>query len=125
MFISKLQQIWRLKQPFLQDPYNKFGFGLGLIFNLAAWAVLYFMLKPGLSNVLLNYNVVYGADLIGPGLYAYAIPSGALIILLINLSIASSFYEKEKLAAYFMSFATAAVELIFLIAAIVLAVINA
>ncbi len=125
MITDKLNQIWVEKKPFLHDPINAKGFGISLLINLVSWSILYFKVKPGLSNILLHYNAIYGSDLIGPGVYAYAIPAGALIILIINLSIASSFYQKEKLSAYFLSYASVVVQLIFLAAAMVISFINA
>ncbi|OGE87693.1 MAG: hypothetical protein A3J07_03200 [Candidatus Doudnabacteria bacterium RIFCSPLOWO2_02_FULL_49_13] len=125
MIISRLIQIWAVRKPFFEDKMNLVGFGLSLCANLAAWAILYFKLDPGLSNILLHYSAVYGSDLVGPGIYAYGIAAGALIILIINLSIASSFYQKEKLASYFLAFASLVVQLIFLAASAVLTFINA
>lgn len=125
MITDKLNQIWIEKRPFFRDSIAAKGFGLSLLINLASWAIIYFKLKPGLSNILLHYNAVYGSDLIGPGVYVYTIPAGALIILIINLSIASSFYQKEKLPAYFLAYASIPIQLIFLVAIIVLSVINA
>lgn len=124
MFKDKLNEVIASNKSFVTDPINQFGFGVSLALNIIHWLVLYFKLKPGMSNVLLHYNVVYGSDLIGPGLYVYLVPAAALILLIINWTVASSFYKKEKLASYFLAFATIAIQLIFLIAGFVLAAIN-
>jgi len=47
-----------------------------------------------------------------------------LILLIINLVIASAFYKKEKLAAYFLNIATIPVQLVFFAATIILIIIN-
>lgn len=124
MFKDKLNEVIASNKSFMLEPNNQVGFGISLALNIIHWLVLYFKLKPGVSNVLLHYNVVLGSDLIGPGIYLYLVPATALILLIINWGLASSLYKKEKLASYFLAFATIAIQLIFLIAGIVLAVIN-
>ncbi|MBX4191490.1 MAG: hypothetical protein KW804_01675 [Candidatus Doudnabacteria bacterium] len=65
---------------------------------------------------MLHYNVVYGHDSIGNSIYLYWIPLLALILLLINSMAAVMFYKKEKLASHFISLATIAVQIVFIVA---------
>lgn len=125
MLREKLNLVLASRKPFASDPLNRAGFVSALAVNIIHWGVLYFKLNSGGANILLEYNVVYGPESIGPALYAFNLPAIALLLLVINLLIASSFYKKEKLPAYFLGFATLAVQLIFLAAGLVLIVINA
>lgn len=125
MLREKLNQVLASRKPFASDSLNRAGFVSALIVNIIHWGVLYFKLNSGGANILLQYNVVYGPESIGPELYAYNLPAVALFILVVNLLIASSFYKKEKLPAYFLGFATLAIQMIFFAAGLVIIVINA
>ncbi len=125
MLREKLNQVLASRKPFASDSMNRAGFALALLVNIIHWLALYFKLNSGGANILLHYNVVYGPESIGPAVYAYNLPAVGLLLLVINLLVASSFYKKEKLPAYFLGFATLAIQLIFLAAGLVLIVINA
>ena len=125
MFRTKLNEVLASKRSFISDRLNLAGFGLAALLNIIHWTVLYSKIKPTDENILLHYNVVYGSQLVSKSLYVYLIPLLALILLGINLAVASSFYEKEKLSSYFFSFASVAVQLIFLIGTLVLITANA
>lgn len=125
MLREKLNQVLASRKPFASDSLNRTGFFSALLVNIIHWLLLYFKLTPDGSNILLHYNVVYGPESIGPSVYAYNLPAVALLILVVNLFLASSFYKKEKLPAYFLGFATLAIQLVFLTAGLVLIVINA
>jgi hypothetical protein len=125
MLREKLNQVLASRKPFASDSLNRTGFFSALLVNIIHWLLLYFKLNLGGTNILLHYNVVYGPESIGPAVYAYNLPAVALLVLVVNLFLASSFYKKEKLPAYFLGFATLAIQLIFLAAGIVLIVINA
>src|SRR3989344_2736360 len=120
MLREKLNQVLASRKPFASDSLNRAGFFSATLVNIIHWGILYFKLNSGGANILLQYNVVYGPESIGPALYAYNLPAIALLILFVNVLVASSFYKKEKLPAYFLGFATLAVQLIFLAAGLVL-----
>ncbi len=124
MFLTKLNEVLASKRSFISERMNSWGFGIALLINIIHWIILYIKIKPNQSDILLHYNVVYGADFIGNSLYLYWIPLLALIFLLTNITAAIFFYNKEKLASYFISFATVAVQIIFLVATIVLIIVN-
>jgi len=125
MLREKLNQVLAARRPFASDSFSRAGFFSAALVNIIHWLILYFKLNSSGANILLHYNVIYGPESIGPALYAYNLPAVGLLILLVNLLVASSFYKKEKLPAYFLGFATLAIQLIFLVAGLVLVVINA
>ncbi len=124
MFVAKLNEVLASKKSFISDPINSRSLvGAGLL-NIIHWILLLIKIKPSSTNILLHYNVVYGSDLISKSWYVYWIPLLALILLLLNFFVSSLFYKKEKLASYFLSMATIAVQLIFLSASIILIIAN-
>src|SRR3989338_6835129 len=120
MFIAKLNEVLASKRSFIADPLNTVSIGITAALNIIHWLILYIKIKPGDANILLHYNVIYGRDLIGKSSYIYLIPATALLFLIVNILIAGKFYKSEKLAAYFLNFASIAVQLIFLAATLVL-----
>jgi hypothetical protein len=124
MFLTKLNEVLASKKSFFSDPLNAGSLLASGFLNIIHWAIIYSKIKPSSGNVLLHYSVVSGPDLVQKGWYAYWIPLLALVLLLINMMIASVFYKKEKLAAYCLNFSSIAVQLIFLAAGIVLVVAN-
>src|SRR5258708_6586567 len=125
MFLAKLNEVLTSKKSFIQDRPNLTGLVVAAFLNAINWVILLGKIRPGNTNILLHYNVVYGADLIAKSLYAYWIPLLSLALLIINAILASIFYKKEKLAAYFLSLFSIIVQLIFLTASIVLISANA
>lgn len=122
MFTIKLNQALSKQLSFISDPLNYPGFIISAVINIIHWAIDLNKIGSLRGQIILHYNTVYGADLVGKTRYAYLIPAVALAFFLANLLLASFFYKREKLAGYFLNFATIAIQLIFLAAS--LAVIN-
>lgn len=114
MFLDKLNEVLSSKKPFISEPFNFGPIGFALIINIIHWAILASKIKFGSNNIVLHYNVVYGADLIDSAQMIYVIPAVALVILAINLALANYFFKRERLAAFFINFSTIIVQLIFL-----------
>lgn len=124
MFLDKLNEVLASKKPFISDRWNFAGIAASLFINIIHWLLLYFKVKPGSVSMLLHYNVVYGPDLVDKGYYVYFVPAIALGALALNSGLAAFFYSKEKLAAWFLSMSTVAVQLVFLAASIAIIIVN-
>jgi hypothetical protein len=124
MFLTRLNEVLASKRSFISDRMNSYGFGIALLINIIHWLILYYKIKPGQDDVLLHYNVVYGADFINNSIYLYWIPLLALTLLLLNLVAAIFFHRKEKLAAYFISLTSIPVQIVFFVATLVLILVN-
>jgi len=124
MFLTKLNEVLASKKSFVSDRINFASLSTASLLNIIHWVILYSKIKPSQSNLLLHYNVVYGADVIGKSIYLYWIPLLALILLILNTTLAIAIYQREKLAAYFINVASVAVQVVFLVASIVLILIN-
>ena len=125
MFLTKLKEVLASKRSFVSDRITVLSLGISGLLNIIHWLILYIKIKPSETSLLLHYNVVYGPDFIGSSLYIYWIPLLALVLLITNAVSAAVFYKREKLAAHFISFASIAVQIVFLIATINLIIANA
>jgi hypothetical protein len=125
MFVAKLNEVLSSKSSFLADRINAISLGVAGLLNIIHWGLLFIKIKPDKNNILLHYNVVYGPDLVEKSLYLYWIPLLALVLLIVNVIVAANFYKKEKLASHFLSIASIAVQVVFLIASIILIAVNA
>ncbi len=124
MFSTKLNEVLASKRSFISDRMNSVGLGISLLINIIHWLTLYIKIKPGVDDILLHYNVVYGSDLVGKSIYIYWIAFLALALLIVNVILAVTFYKKEKLASHFISLSSIPVQLVFFIATIVLITVN-
>lgn len=123
MFLSKLNEALTSKNSwrnFVSDRLNFFSLSIALLINIIQWALIFIKIRPSGQNILLHYNVVYGTDLVDKDIYAYLIPSIALVFLVINFLASYYIFRREKLASYFLNIANIPVQLIFFIATIVL-----
>jgi hypothetical protein len=125
MFVAKLNEVLASKKSFIADPINYLSLLIAGLLNIIHWLVLYSKIRPSKNPILLHYNVVYGPDLVARSLYVYWIPLLALLLLILNISVASVFYKREKLAAYFLNISSVVIQLIFLTASTVLIIANA
>ena len=124
MLLDKLNLVLSSEKPFISEPLNSIPIALSLLTNIIHWAILASKIKGNTGNIVLHYNVIYGADLIDKSTMIYVIPAVALVIFLVNLALANYFFKREKLAAFFLNFSTIIVQLIFLAASLSLIRIN-
>jgi hypothetical protein len=123
MFTTKLEEL-DSQISAIRDPLNYYSLGVALAINIIHAAILYFKLGFSQTATLIHYNVIYGSDLVGQSRFVYIVPLAAFAILLLNICIASYFYRREKLAAYFLNFSNVALQLIFLVISIVIILAN-
>lgn len=124
MFNDKLNEALTSRKSFFADPYNFIGLGISAVLNIIHWTILYYKIKPGNNTIVLHYNVIYGTDFVEKSLFIYWIPLLALMLLILNTILSIVFYNREKIASYFIDFSTIAVQAVFLVASIVLIIIN-
>ncbi len=115
----------------LKDRINLAGFSIGLAFNLAIWLLLYLKIARAFGNesewmetIPLHYNVYFGIDLIGSWQKVLIMPLIGSVIFILNGLLAYFLYVKEKLLSYFLVISSAFVQIVFLIAAFMVVVIN-
>lgn len=84
-----------------------------------------FFIKIGFrQNMPLHYNVYFGIDLMGDWHQLSIIPLFGLLVILINQSIATLIYLKEKMLAYFLTGATLAIQILLFLAGLAIVWLN-
>lgn len=73
-----------------------------VIVNFAAWVLVFFFLEKGKVNIILHYNVLFGADFKGNPSQAFIIPLISLVIFFLNSIITHLVFKKEKFIAYLL-----------------------
>ena len=86
--------------------------GTAFLVNIILWIAV--LGKFGLAGetVPLHYSIVFGIDLIGSSWRLYELPAAGLIILFINLWIASLLYDRQRLFSYFFTYTALCVQLL-------------
>ncbi len=110
-----------------RDKFFQLVFLPAIGINLIIWLLLYFNFFPlrEFGEVVpLHYNVYFGIDLIGKWYKIFTIPLAGFFIILINLILYSFIYLKEKIIKYFLGVATLISQILLLIAAFVMVLIN-
>lgn len=125
MFLEQLNQLVSSKKSFYSDKLNLISLLIAIAVNIIHWLILLFKIKAGSNvDILIHYNVIYGADFVQKAKFAYLIPLVALIFLVGNSLLSNFYFSKERSASYFLNFSTIAVQVVFLIASIVLVLAN-
>ncbi len=91
-------------------------------FVLPIWRIL--PLAKEQPFIPLHYNIYFGVDRFGPWAHAFVIPALGLIFLLISLIMQTHFFKKEKMLATFFAISTIFLELTFLVAMVLLILLN-
>lgn len=89
---------------------------LGLLVNIAVWAVLIFAFGRSSEYIILRYNIYFGISSLGPWYNVLALPLWGLVAIIVNLLIGFRLYLRQKLLAYLLSF-TAVISNVIILAA--------
>lgn len=126
MLQDKINEALSSKKTYFSDLQSRTALVVSLFINIIHWAILLINVSPSSEKILLHFNVVYGADLVGESYFAYIIPAVALIFFAFNLLLGRRLYNRnQKLASYFLNYFSVSVQMIFLAATIILININA
>jgi len=106
------------------DKFIKINLFFSLLINIVLWLVLVWQTR-GLSDLIpLHYNIYFGIDLLGPWYQFFLLPSLGLLFFMVNFIISLMIYSKEKVLSYFLVGTSSFIQLIFLLAAIFIILIN-
>ncbi len=102
-----------------------FFFSLGV--NLFIWFFLYsefYSLRGTGENFPLHYNIYFGIDFIGSWYQIFIMPLVGTFFIFINFILADAIYLKDKITSYFLTGAGAFIQILILLAAYSVVMIN-
>ncbi len=96
-----------------------------IIFNLANWLALFFLVNRLDLGIILHYNVYFGVDEIGNWKQSFLSPIIGLILFALDAVLAVYFFEKkERIASYVLLIASIMVQINLIIASASVIMIN-
>ena len=101
-----------LIRDFLAEKFLVVTTVLAVFMNAALWMYLSFTITPQSSATPLHYNIYFGIDLLGPWWWIYFLPAAGLGITLVNCAASVLLCRRERFAAYFLTLASALVQLL-------------
>ena len=107
-----------------RDQLIKYSVLTALLFVIAQIFVLVFGIKPQAEPVFLHYTTYLGVDFIGAWYLAYLIPIMGAVFIGVNLGVVYVFLHKDKLLWYILTVSSALLNLLLLIHAVLLVIIN-
>lgn len=110
---------------FLRDRLVLVSIVVTLITNILLWLLTIGKFSFSEELLPLHFSVVYGIDFVGSSKQIYELPAAALLILAINFGLAKIIYQEARLFSYFLSVAAALTQIVFLVAVILLVILNA
>jgi len=118
-----------LENPYREDRLVKVNLLISLIVNIITWAALYVKLSPfsylnEYGQIYLHYNIYFGIDNIGNWYNVFIIPILGLFFIVFNNILALIFYLEDRLISYFLVFSQTLLQLVLLIAAIFVILLN-
>lgn len=100
------------------------SFLISLLLNLALWVIIYFYLPLTSQTVVVRYNVYFGADALTDWANTFLFPIIGLGVLIINFLLAFLVWQREKILAFTLVFASVIIEILFIIIGSLIILIN-
>lgn len=98
-----------------------------LVLNLAVWAFLYlkfFPLRTAEGVLPLHYNIYFGIDFVGAWYEILIMPLVGIFFIAINFFLADIIYLRDKVTGYFLIGAAAFSQVLLLLAAYAIIMLN-
>ena len=97
---------------------------ISAVLNLATWIWLFWQIKPGEQTVFLHYNILFGADYVGPRWQIMVLPLTGLLILIVNVVLGWVFYNRDKFISHMLNGVSVFCQATLLLAACLLVFLN-
>ncbi len=94
------------------------------VINIITWILLMINIKPQEDQIFLHYNALFGVDLIGPWYKVFYLPLSGILILLVNVIIGLMLFRKAKAIGYISGAVSLILQVVILIAAHLLILLN-
>ena len=109
---------------YFKDRFIRLNTIFSISANIGLWLLLFWQVRNFSDLIFLHYNIYFGIDLIGDWRQIFLRPVLAAIFLTINLGVGLLVYDKEKILSYFIVGVSSFIQIIFILAAIFVIIIN-
>ncbi len=107
-----------------RDKYLRVVFGLSFLVLFLILCVVYVKFAGNVTPLILHFDIYKGISFLGGRIEVFGILISALSIILINLFLANSFYNRERFLSYVFGFASLNLAVLILIAVSVIILVN-
>jgi len=109
---------------YFKHPANLILIALSGGINLFIWGWLLYYIRKQDDPLFLHYTVLFGVDYTGEWYQVFIVPLGGLLILLINFVLGWLLFHKDDFAGYVLNMVSAVAQIILLVTAILLVLLN-
>lgn len=102
-------------------------FFLSLALNLSLWLLIYFKFSSfrTMGEILpLHYNIYFGVDFVGEWYKIFIMPFAGIFFVIVNFVLADIVYLRDKITSYFLTGAGTFIQVLLLLAAYAVIMIN-
>jgi len=128
IFFIAIKNFFRLFTVLIfKDGFFRLLFFFSLAVNLFIWGFLYLKFSPLRAlgeNFPLHYNIYFGVDFIGRWYEIFIMPLIGTFFIAINFILADIIYLRDKITSYFLTGAGAFIQILLLLAAYSVVMIN-
>lgn len=109
---------------YCHDRFVRISLFFGALANISLWLWLIWQARNFTDLISLHYNIYFGIDLLGPWQQIFLLPLSGLIFLVINFFGGMLVYFREKILSYFLVGTSSFIQLLIILAAIFIVLIN-
>lgn len=92
--------------------------------NLFTWGWLLFYIRKQTDPVFLHYTVLFGVDYTGDWYQVFVVPLSGLFVIAINMVLGWVLFQKDDFAGYVLNVVALVVQIILLVTAVLLVLLN-
>ncbi|HDH31549.1 MAG TPA: hypothetical protein ENH26_02110 [Candidatus Wolfebacteria bacterium] len=108
----------------LRDKYLRVVFGLSFLILILISCIAYIKLGENTAPLILHFDIYKGIDFLGGRIEAFGILISSFAMILINLLLANSFYNRERFLSYIFGFVSFGLVILILIGVSVIISVN-
>lgn len=109
---------------YFKHPANLITISLSLVINFFIWGWLLFYIRQQEEPLFLHYTVLFGVDYTGEWYKVFIVPLGGLMVLCLNFTLGWLLFHKDDFAGYVLNAVSVLIQVILLVTAVLLVLLN-
>lgn len=109
---------------YFKRPANLIPLVASVALNLFTWGWLLFYIRKQTDPVFLHYTVLFGVDYTGDWYQVFVVPFAGLFVLVLNMILGWILFHKDDFAGYVLNAVGLLVQIILLVTAVLLVLLN-